>query len=641
MDHSRAEGNPRDHARLPHGSALLPVFSISDRATIAYEVISRSPSEVDPIALAHEALDSAQQTSPAVLFVPCPEENLPDIGAFQPAELATRPSVVPSEVAWILPGDSSADEGSAGGDRAAELRAAGFLLALEAEGWPTVGHDRILAVRPDYLLLRTELVAGLRDSLTARAELAGLISFAARLDVRLIARGVDDQATAMTLVALGVQFGSGEHLSAPLVLDAAVAIPGDEVVGPTWFRQHEPRKLEAPERAALVPTRVADLPKHAVEAPADDTFAHALGEIAQRVQAEHDPMRILNVITELLPRIMPMSALAIFDASWETDTLRPLAVAGQDIEALRDQPFPMSKGITGWAFMRGLPYNCDNTLAHPAASTVPGTERDDATESLLVIPLVAGDHRIGVLDVWRNGANAFSTRDLEHCALVAHVTAAAWHNAQLYHQLEDRARTDSLTGLHNTRWWDEVAAQEAARVLRSGAKTGVLLLDLDHFKRVNDTGGHAAGDRTLRNVARTLRAAVRTGDEVVRFGGEEFLILLHESGMDGALRVAETVRHAVATMPHPEPGPPVTASIGVAVFPANGPTLDDAVRAADLAMYRAKAQGRNRVAAAESAQPSTAAASPRGVGRTAVPTLTFGLQAAPTWRGRAPTVPVD
>lgn len=271
MDHSRAEGNPRDHARLPHGSALLPVFSISDRATIAYEVISRSPSEVDPIALAHEALDSAQQTSPAVLFVPCPEENLPDIGAFQPAELATRPSVVPSEVAWILPGDSSADEGSAGGDRAAELRAAGFLLALEAEGWPTVGHDRILAVRPDYLLLRTELVAGLRDSLTARAELAGLISFAARLDVRLIARGVDDQATAMTLVALGVQFGSGEHLSAPLVLDAAVAIPGDEVVGPTWFRQHEPRKLEAPERAALVPTRVADLPKHAVEAPADDT----------------------------------------------------------------------------------------------------------------------------------------------------------------------------------------------------------------------------------------------------------------------------------------------------------------------------------------------------------------------------------
>jgi diguanylate cyclase (GGDEF)-like protein len=395
-------------------------------------------------------------------------------------------------------------------------------------------------------------------------------------------------------------------MSAPIVLDAAVAIPGDQVVGPSWFRQHEPRKLEAPERDALVPTHVAVLPDHAVAAPADDAFAVALGEIAQRVQAEHDPMRILNVIAELLPRIMPMSALAIFDASWETDTLRPLVVAGREIEPLRNQPIPMSMGITGWAFMRGLPYNCDSTLAHPAASTVPGTERDERTESMLVIPLVAGDHRIGVLDVWRHGANAFTTRDLQQCALVAHVTAAAWHNAQLYHQLEDRARTDALTGLHNTRWLDEVAEQEAARSLRSGAEIGVLLLDLDHFKLVNDTGGHAAGDRTLRNVARTLRAAVRTGDEVVRFGGEEFLILLHESGIAGALRVAETVRDAVASMPLADPEPRVTVSIGVAVFPANGPTLDDAVRAADLAMYRAKAQGRNRVAAAEPAQTSMA-----------------------------------
>jgi diguanylate cyclase (GGDEF)-like protein len=99
---------------------------------------------------------------------------------------------------------------------------------------------------------------------------------------------------------------------------------------------------------------------------------------------------------------------------------------------------------------------------------------------------------------------------------------------------------------------------------------------------------------------------VRTGDEVVRFGGEEFLILLHESGIAGALRVAETVRDAVATMPLADPEPRVTVSIGVAVFPANGPTLDDAVRAADLAMYRAKALGRNRVAAAEPAQTSMA-----------------------------------
>lgn len=247
--------------------------------------------------------------------------------------------------------------------------------------------------------------------------------------------------------------------------------------------------------------------------------------------------------------------------------------------------------------MRGLPYNCDNTISHPAAGTVPGTEEDDRPELLLVLPLVAGDQRIGVLDVWRTGVGGFTARDLDQCALVAHITAAAWRNAQLYRELEDRSRTDSLTGLHNMRWWDEVAPQEAARTLRSGANIGVLMLDLDHFKLVNDSGGHAAGDRVLKSVARALRASVRTGDEVVRFGGEEFLILLHESGTEGAVRVAETVRRAVAAIPAAT-GAKVTASVGVAVFPQSGPSLDDAVRAADVAMYQAKAEGRDRVVAA-------------------------------------------
>ncbi len=544
----------------------------------------------------HQALENAHVTSPAVLFISLPR-HMTAASALQPATLARQGGVIPTEVAWILPRHISSDEVE-GDDLVPAMRAAGFPVVLEADGWPRHGHGRILAVRPDYILLGKDLVAGLRDSTTARAELAGLISFAARLDMRLIARGVDDQPIATTLIALGVQFGGGMHLSPPLVLDPAAALPGDEVVGPSWFRQHEPRKLEAPAAGPMAPSEVTHLPARAATEPTDSAFAETLGEVARRVQAEHDPMRILNVITELLPRIMPMSALAVFEADWDTDTLIPRVIAGRDIEALRDRPIPMSQGITGWAFMRGVPFICDNTVSHPAASTVPGTEADEGPESLLVIPLVAADHRIGVLDVWRNGVKGFAPHDLERCALVAHVAAAAWHNAQLYRQLEERTRTDALTGLHNTRWWDEVAPQEAARTLRSGGELGVLLLDLDHFKLVNDTGGHAAGDRILRNVARALRSSVRVGDDLVRFGGEEFLILLHESGLDGALRVAETIRRAVASASISGEGPSVTASIGVAVFPRNGPSLEDAVRAADLAMYRAKAEGRDRVVAA-------------------------------------------
>ncbi len=582
---------------MPDGIALLPFVSISDRAMIGYEVIARPPLGFDPLALVHHGLHSRHQVSPAVLFVPLPP-HLSGSAAFQPAELTDGRVKKPSEVAWVLPRSTSTDEAGALDHRVAELREAGFLLVLEADGWPRLGHDRILTVRPDYLFLGADLVAGLRESLTARAELAGLISFAARLDIRLMARGVDDEACATALVALGVQFGSGTYLSPPLVLDAALAIPGDRVVGHSWFRQHPPRKLEAPGGTEFAPAHVADLPVRAVQAPDDGTFAQALAEVARRLQAEHDPTRILDIVTDLLPRFLPMSALAIFEADWDTDVLIPRVIAGQDIEGLRDQTIPMSRGITGWAFTRGLPYICDNTVSHPAAGTVPGTEKDEGPESLLVIPLVAGDQRIGVLDVWRAGVNQFTTRDLEHCGLVAHLTAAAWHNAQLYRELEDRARTDSLTGLHNMRWWDEVAPQHAARSLRHGTEIGVLLVDLDHFKLVNDTGGHAAGDRVLRDAARAMISAVRIGDDVVRFGGEEFLILLPESGLDGALRVAESIRQAVDGMTPGETGGRITASIGAAVFPLNGPSLDDVVRAADLAMYRAKEEGRNRVVAA-------------------------------------------
>ncbi len=182
--------------------------------------------------------------------------------------------------------------------------------------------------------------------------------------------------------------------------------------------------------------------------------------------------------------------------------------------------------------------------------------------------------------------------------MFAHVTAAAWNNAQLYRELEARSHTDALTGLLNTRWLDETASQVTARSLRSGSSSGVLLLDVDHFKLVNDTGGHAAGDQVLRQVARVFLSVVRTGDDVVRFGGEEFLVLLHDTGPGGALQVAQKIRASLADRVKVLSGMTITASIGIAMFPMHGSTLDDVVRVADLAMYDAKTRGRDRVVAA-------------------------------------------
>jgi diguanylate cyclase (GGDEF)-like protein len=590
----------------PGAVAILPIFNIPDRAIIAYEAIPRPSLPGDRMAVLRSALDAARHTTPAVLLVPLFSDLL-DTPGVTPAELAAEHSAHASDVAWVIPHAADDHYRDSTKEQVAELRAAGFTIAIETSGWANDCHKRIASLRPDFLLLDATAVAQVVCSELAGAELAALNSFGARFDVCLIARGVDNASIANALTTSGLQHGSGAYLSPPLVLADELATAGDKVVGPTWFRQHEPRTLATRGRSAAARTQVVSFSTGGSEETDSDVFAQALAEAARVLQAEHDPDRILAVLGDQLQRVVPMTGLAIFEADWEADCLIPRVLAGSDVVKLGDRHLPMSGGITGWAFARGVPYNCANSVAHPAASTIPGTGDDQSPESLLVIPLIAGDHRIGVLDVWRAGYDSFSDRDLEHCALFAHLTAAAWNNAKLYRELEARAHTDSLTGLRNTRWLDETAPQEKARSSRSGANIGVLLLDIDHFKLVNDTGGHAAGDRVLRDVARVLRSAVRTGDDVVRFGGEEFLVLLHGTGPAGALRVAEEIRMALASRVVVLSGMTITASIGAALFPMHGSTLDDVIRVADLAMYEAKAAGRDRVVMMRSLTKATAA----------------------------------
>lgn len=166
----------------------------------------------------------------------------------------------------------------------------------------------------------------------------------------------------------------------------------------------------------------------------------------------------------------------------------------------------------------------------------------------------------------------------------------------------DDASRDALTGLANRRAADGLLRLEAARFLRSGAPISVLLLDLDHFKRVNDRWGHAAGDVVLRAVAGALQAELRACDLGVRYGGEEFLLLLTDTALEDAMRAAERVRRRVAALEieTEQARLQVTVSIGVAQLRA-GETVESMLARADAALYRAKATGRDRCIAATDA----------------------------------------
>lgn len=161
-------------------------------------------------------------------------------------------------------------------------------------------------------------------------------------------------------------------------------------------------------------------------------------------------------------------------------------------------------------------------------------------------------------------------------------------------QLERLARSDALTGLNNRMAAEERLSEEHQRFLRSGAPYAALLMDADHFKRVNDSHGHAVGDQVLQQIAATLQAALRATDFAARYGGEEFLALLPDTDADGAVVLAEKIRAAMAASSTTAAGA-VTLSIGVAAALPDDASHEAIVQRADAALYRAKAQGRNRV----------------------------------------------
>ena len=170
---------------------------------------------------------------------------------------------------------------------------------------------------------------------------------------------------------------------------------------------------------------------------------------------------------------------------------------------------------------------------------------------------------------------------------------------ELKDQLRDQVVRDMLTGLHNRRYLHEALPGEMARARRQGSPIGAIMMDIDHFKNVNDACGQAAGDEVLKALAQLLRGYTRESDILCRYGGEEFLLVLHGADQQVTMRRAEQLRQACAQLlvPYQDRQISVTLSLGVAVYPLHGANMDEVLNRADIALYRSKQSGRNRVTA--------------------------------------------
>jgi diguanylate cyclase (GGDEF)-like protein/PAS domain S-box-containing protein len=329
------------------------------------------------------------------------------------------------------------------------------------------------------------------------------------------------------------------------------------------------------------------------------------GESIQRLQRQSEDLAGLSEMARLLQSTYVVDEIYELVARFATKLLGPtggfcvtaasrtridqVARWGSEVVAPPFQPADC------WALRTGRPHE----------SNAGGTScRHVAPESgpTLCVPLVAQGETLGVLQL--HGALPTGARQ-ELLGAFSEQLSLAIANMQLRETLRSQAIRDPLTNLYNRRYMDETLLRELSRATRKEAPLSVIMIDIDHFKRFNDTSGHAAGDEILKRVARQLMSGVRREDVPCRFGGEEFALILPDMTLERAVERAETLRRDVEALSVELGGTrigPVTASFGVACFPAHGSTGDALIQQADGALYQAKARGRNRVVSAEVAE---------------------------------------
>jgi diguanylate cyclase (GGDEF)-like protein len=314
-------------------------------------------------------------------------------------------------------------------------------------------------------------------------------------------------------------------------------------------------------------------------------------EFADTLQVANDEDEAHQLLQRHLERTLPATAAVVLNRNNSADRLEavtPLPGGSPLAETLRG-----AEPRSCLAVRSGRTHHQDAErsalLACPVCAPCPG--------ATLCVPLTVGGEVIGSVLLNHPGpyAEAEQQRILDSVGQAAPVLA----NLRNLAVAEIRAATDGLTGLPNKRAVTDAMKRLFAQASATASPLGLLLIDLDHFKHINDEWGHPVGDQVLANVGAVLRSVLRARDFAGRNGGEEFAVLLPDTGIPATLEIAERIRAAFAEISLPGTDVSVTASLGVVGFPDHASTLDRLERLADAALYVAKREGRNRVELAD------------------------------------------
>jgi two-component system cell cycle response regulator len=317
----------------------------------------------------------------------------------------------------------------------------------------------------------------------------------------------------------------------------------------------------------------------------------ALFEIGKLIGSDLDPGVLLARIAELICQLIDAKACSVMLLDGERRRLLARAAYGLRTERMHSLSFRVGEGVAGWVIERGESALIPDVAADPRFVALP--ENQTPIASMLCVPLLARGERVGVVTATSERTGAFDATHLELVRFVSTTIALDIENVRLHRV----AVTDPLTGAYNREFLMARLPQEIEAARDRDRPLSIALVDVDHFKIVNDQHGHATGDAVLAEVARRLRGAIRGGDLLVRHGGEEFLTVLPRADAGRAWEVGERMRQRVCERAFDAGDGLILLlriSVGVAQWRARE-TMQSFISRADVALYGAKQRGRNRV----------------------------------------------
>ena len=323
-----------------------------------------------------------------------------------------------------------------------------------------------------------------------------------------------------------------------------------------------------------------------------------LNNISKTAISSEDAEQMLTEIVAEIQKNFLFDHIGIGILDYVTKEIEIKAEAGSTAKAVGKR-IQLGAGIVGRVARTG------ETVLQNAGDHLQGILPE--SRAVLCIPITYSETLLGVLNVESHRENAFAPQDVLILKTLADLLATALHNSFVFQKLQQQSITDGLTGIKTRRFFWEALTSEWKRASRSGRPFSVVLIDLDKFKEVNDSQGHLEGDLVLARVGRLLEQKCRQSNVVARYGGDEFIILMPETGIEQAQILAERLRLWVAgdamLAEHQ-----ITGSFGVASFPVHGFSVQDIIRVADAGMYVSKHAGGNRVSTAEDYNDSEGAA---------------------------------